>query len=487
MAHPRGGANRWHRRARPSRRTALSTTAARRPLITGGGRQETAEWLEVRAPGDGELLAEVAAATPGDVDRAVRAALEALPEWAALAPTARASALAAYAQALDAAQPELAQLVHRETGKPLAEATAEVARAAEVVHHFAGEAERVWTAQLPGPTLATGSWVRPAPIGVVAAITPWNFPVALVVWKLAPALAAGCAVVVKPAQEAPLAAWALCDLAERAGLPPGLVSCLTGDGPLVGEALCTHPGVAKVAFTGSRRVAEQVAAWASPRLKALSLELGGHGALVVLPDADLDVAAEVATAQGYVNSGQACYAVNRVLVEPAQAGPLLERMRARIADIRLGPMTTDRGFARHAMLLEEAASHPGVRIEGGEEVAPGTLSPALVTGAGPGVRLVDEEPFTPIVAVMEMPDVAAALAEANRPDYGLVNYVCGADLRRALETAQALQSGTVVVNGWRVVVPYAPYAGWRGSGIGAELGRPGLEAFLRWQHLRVLA
>ena len=371
-------------------------------------------------------------------------------------------------------------------GKPLGEAQAEVARAAEVIHHFAAEAERMWTQQLPGSTLATGSWIRPAPVGVVAAITPWNFPVALVVWKLAPALAAGCAVVVKPAEEAPLAAWALCDLAERAGLPPGLVSCLTGDGPVVGEALATHPLVAKVAFTGSRRVAEQIAAWAAPRLKALSLELGGHGALVVLPDADLDVAAEVAVMQGYVNSGQACYAVNRVLVPPALAPDLLERMRARIAALELGPMATERGLARHHMLMADARAH-GARVEGGEEIAPGRLAPALVTGAGPGVRLVDEEPFTPVVAVLEVPDTAAALAEANRPDYGLVGYVCGRDLRSALETAQALESGTVVINGWRVVVPYAPYAGWRGSGVGSELGRPGLEAFVRWQHLRVLA
>jgi succinate-semialdehyde dehydrogenase/glutarate-semialdehyde dehydrogenase len=440
----------------------------------------------VHAPGDRALLAEVAAATSADVDRAVRAADAAWPAWAALAPAERGRALAAYAERIDSEQAALAELVHREVGKPLAEARAEVARAAEVVHHFAAEAERMWTRQMPGPTLATGSWVRPAPLGVVAAITPWNFPVALVVWKLAPALAAGCAVVVKPAVEAPLAAWALCDLAEQAGLPPGLVSCLTGDGPLVGEALATHPAVAKVAFTGSRRVAEQIAAWAAPRLKALSLELGGHGALVVLPDADLDVASEVAVAQGYVNSGQACYAVNRVLVPPALAGDLLERMHARIGALALGPMTTERGLARHRMLLRDARER-GATVEGGEEISPGCLSPALVTGAGPGVRLVDEEPFTPIVAVMEVADTAAAVAEANRPDYGLVNYVCGADLRTALETAQALASGTVVVNGWRVVVPYAPYAGWRGSGVGCELGRPGLEAFVHWQHLRVLS
>src|SRR5690606_38093110 len=153
-----------------------------------------------------------------------------------------------------------------------------------------------------------GSHVRPAPIGVVAAIVPWNFPVALVVWKLAPALAAGCGVVVKPAIEACLSPWAVCELAERAGVPPGQVACLTGDGPTLGGALATHPGVAKVAFTGSRRVAEQIAAWASPRLKALSLELGGHGPLVVLPDADLETVVDVAVSQGYVNAGQACYA-----------------------------------------------------------------------------------------------------------------------------------------------------------------------------------
>jgi succinate-semialdehyde dehydrogenase / glutarate-semialdehyde dehydrogenase len=462
------------------------SSPTRRPLITGSGRIATDGWTAIHAPADGGLIGEVAEADVHDVDRAVRAADAAWPAWAALPPIERGQALAAFAELVDAQQPHLADLVHRETGKPLGEAQAEVARATEVIHHFAGEAERMWTQQMPGATLATGSWVRPAPVGVVAAITPWNFPVALVVWKLAPALAAGCAVVVKPAIEAPLAAWALCDLAERAGLPTGLVSCLTGDGPLIGEALSTHPSVAKVAFTGSRRVAEQIAAWASPRLKALSLELGGHGALVVLPDADLDVAAEVATMQGYVNSGQACYAVNRVLVPPGLSGGLLERMRARIADITLGPMTTARGLARHHMLLADARDR-GAEVEGGEEVAPGRLSPALVTGAGRGVRLVDEEPFTPIVAVMEVGDTAAAVVEANRPDYGLVNYLCGRDLRAALETSQALRSGTVVINGWRVVLPHAPYAGWRGSGVGCELGRPGLEAFVRWQHLRVLS
>ena len=447
---------------------------------------ETAEWLPVSDPGSGEVIAEVAAATAQDADRAVRAAHAALAEWGTRAPLERAEALAAYAALLRQEAERIAGLVHAEEGKPLAEARAEVARAVEVVEHFAGEAARLWTTQLPGRTLATGSWVRPDPVGVVAAITPWNFPVALVVWKLAPALAAGCTVVVKPAQEAPLAAWALCDLAERAGLPPGVVGCLTGDGPSLGEALCTHPLVDKVAFTGSRAVAERIAAWAAPRLKALSLELGGHGPLVVLPDADLDVVAEVAAVQGYVNAGQACYAVNRVLVPEGMAAPLLERLRPRLDALALGPMATERGLRRHHDLLADARAK-GARVEGGEDLGGRRLAPALVTGAGPGARLVDEEPFTPVVAVIETPDTAAALAEANRPDYGLVGYVCGADLRACLETAQTLRCGTVVVNGWRVVVPYAPYAGWRGSGVGAELGRPGLEAFVRWQHLRVLA
>lgn len=462
----------------------MSTT--RRPLIIGGVDVDAAEWEPASAPGSGQILAEMARASAADAGRAVDAAHAALASWSALTPLERGAHLARYARVLDAHAEELTRILAEEVGKPAGEAAAEVARATEVVHHFAAEAERLWTMHLPGRTLATGSHVRPDPIGVVAAITPWNFPVALVLWKLAPALAAGCTMVLKPAQEAPLAAWRLVDLAREAGLPPGVVNIVCGDGPELGEALCTHPRVAKVAFTGSRRVAEQVAAWAAPRLKALTLELGGHGALVVLDDADLDTAVDVAIVQGYANAGQACYSVNRVLVPAALEQPFLERFRARMADVRLGPMVTSRGADRHRMLLADARER-GARVEGGEEIAPDTFAPALVTGAGPGVRLVDEEPFTPIVAVMAVPDVAAAIAEANRPDYGLVNYVCGGDLRACLETAQALQSGTVVINGWRVVTPYAPYAGWRGSGLGCELGRAGMDAFIRWQHLRVLA
>ena len=458
----------------------------RYPLVIGDLRVDTPDWLPITDRATGAVIGEVAAGRPEDVEAAVAAARAALPAWEALAPLGRAAHIRAYAAVLDRHQPEIAELIHREEGKPLAEAQAEVARSCEVMHHFAGEAERLWIMHLPGATLSTGSIVRPAPIGVVAAITPWNFPVALVLWKLGPALAAGCCMIVKPSTEAPLAARMLCDLATEAGIPDGVVSCITGDGLILGEALCTHPGVDKVAFTGSRRVAEQVAAWASPRLKALSLELGGHGALVVLDDADLDVAAEVAVVQGYANCGQACYSVNRVLVPRALEAGLLDRLRASIATVALGPMATDRGRARHAMLLDDARAK-GATVEGGALLDGNYVEPALVTGAGPGVLLIDEESFTPIVAVIPYDTVDEAIAEVNRPDYGLVSYVCGGPSRRTLEVAERIDCGTVVVNGWRVVVPYAPYAGWKGSGIGAELGRPGLEAFIRWQHLRVLA
>ncbi len=440
--------------------------------------------MTVDAPRDGRHLGDVAAADAAAVDRAVHAAHNALADWRATAPTARADALSRYGRLLDEHAPLIAHLVADEVGKPLSEAQAEVTRAFEVVHHFAAEAARLVSTHLPAESLTTGSIVRPQPVGVVAAITPWNFPVALVLWKLAPALAAGCTVVLKPAQEAPLAAWTLVDLAQQAGLPPGVVNVITGDGPLIGEALATHPLVAKIAFTGSRRVAEQIAAWASPRLKQLSLELGGHGALIVLPDADLDTAVDVAIVQGYANTGQACYSVNRVLVPPSLLAGFLERFRTRLADLPPGVMVTDRGRERHINLLADARA-AGARVEGGA-VDGQWVSPALVTGAGPGVRLIDEEPFTPIVAVMEAFDTAAAINETNRPDYGLVNYVCGEDLRICLETAAQLSCGTVAINGWRVVVPHAPYGGWRGSGLGTELGRAGLEAFCRWQHLRVL-
>ena len=462
------------------------TLRDRYPLLIGGTEVESGDWLGVDDPHGGADLCHVAAAGRGDVDRAVDLATAAMNDWGRIAPTERAMALERYGRILDEHAAELAALINREMGKPLAEATAEVARALEVVHYFAAEAERVLVSQLPGGSITTGSIMRPAPIGVVAGITPWNFPVALVLWKLAPALAAGCAFIAKPAIEAPLAVRRVCELAGAAELPDGLISCLTGDGPLIGETLATHPGIAKVAFTGSRRVAEQIAAWASPRLKALSLELGGHGPLVVLPDADLDQVTEVALVQGYANSGQACYSVNRVIAPPDLAPEILERIDDGRRGLELGPMATKRGVARHVHLIEDALAK-NATVRGGERIDARRLQPAVVTGAGPGVELVDEEPFTPIVAVIEAVDIDAALAEANRPDYGLVGYVCGGDLRRTLRVAEQLECGTVVVNGWRVVTAYAPYAGWKGSGVGTELGRPGLEAFLRWQHLRVLA
>ncbi len=455
-------------------------------LVLDGAEVASGAWMDVTDPATGLAFAQVAAATAADVSQAVNSARAAVVGWRVTPPLERGQAIARFARALDAEAGRIAELIHREEGKPLGEAQAEVARACEVVHHFAAEAERVWTTFLPAGGQGRGSEIRPDGIGVVAAITPWNFPVALVIWKLAPALAAGCCVVVKPAQEAPLAARAVCELANRSGLPPGVVNCVTGDGPSVGKALATHPGVDKVAFTGSRRVAEIIAGWASPRLKALSLELGGHGPLVVLDDADLDVAVDVAISQGYANAGQACYSVNRVLVPRALERAFVERFRTRMADVVLGPMATDRGLVRHRDLLADARAH-GAQVEGGDDLDGSRVAPALVTGAGPGVRLVDEEPFTPIVAVMPYKDVPEAIAEANRPDYGLVGYVCGQDLRRAADVAHAIECGTVVINGWRVVVPYAPYSGWRGSGIGCELGRPGLEAFIRWQHVRVLA
>ena len=373
-----------------------------------------------------------------------------------------------------------------EQGKPLAEAKGEIGYGASFVKWFAEEARRIYGDTIPAPSSDRRILVLKQPVGVVAAITPWNFPVALVLWKLGPALAAGCCMIVKPAEEAPLAARRLCDLATEAGLPDGVVSCITGDGPSLGEALCIHPGVDKVAFTGSRRVAEQIAAWAAPRLKALSLELGGHGSLVVLDDAELDTAVEVALVQGFANCGQACYSVNRILVPRAMESAFLERLRAGIATLDLGPMATDRGRERHAMLLDDARAK-GATVEGGALLDGNYVEPALVTAAGPGVLLVDEEPFTPVVAVLPYDHVDDAVAEANRPDYGLVSYVCGGESRRTLEVAERIECGTVVVNGWRVVVPYAPYAGWKGSGVGAELGQPGLEAFIRWQHIRVLA
>ena len=355
------------------------------------------------------------------------AADAAWPAWAALAPVERGRALAAYAALVDAEQaaarrpgaPRDGQAPGRGPGRGRPRGRG---RSTTSPPRPSGSGR----SSCPAPTLATGSWVRPAPLGVVAAITPWNFPVALVVWKLAPALAAGCAVVVKPADRgAPGRLGALRPRRARRAARRAWSAASPATGRCWARPWPPTRAVAKVAFTGSRRVAEQIAAWAAPRLKALSLELGGHGALVVLPDADLDVAAEVAVVQGYVNSGQACYAVNRVLVPP---GPRRRPARAHARAHRRPRARPDGHRARPGAPPHAARRRPRRTARGSRAARrsrPARLAPALVTGAGPGVRLVDEEPFTPIVAVMEVPDAAAAIAEANRPDYGLVGYVCG--------------------------------------------------------------
>jgi acyl-CoA reductase-like NAD-dependent aldehyde dehydrogenase len=451
-------------------------------MLIDGRAVRVAEQDDVINPAKGEPFATVPRGTKAHVHDAVGAASRAYKTWRK-DEAFRRQKLTECAAAIQARVQDIGKILSLEQGKPLQAAVGEVFGASIWFSYYANY--RPTPEVLQDDADKRIEVVRKS-LGVVAAITPWNFPVALVVWKLAPALAAGCSIVVKPAIEAPLAARTLCGLSADAGLPPGLVNCLTGDGPAIGEALATHPGVAKVAFTGSRRVAEQIAAWAAPRLKVLTLELGGHGPMVVLPDADLDLVTEVVLVQGYANAGQACYSVNRVIAPPSIAAEIAERLERGITSLRLGPMATERGLRRHHELLEDARS-AGARVVEGVAGDARRAAPAVVTGAKPGVRILEEEPFTPIVAVIEAEDTAAALAEANRPDYGLVGYVCGRDLRATLEAAQSLQCGTVVVNGWRVVVPYAPYAGWRGSGVGTELGRPGLEAFLRWQHLRVLA
>ena len=376
--------------------------------------------MPVRAPGDEELLAEVAAAGPEEVDCALAAADAAWPAWAALAPAERGRALAAYAGLIDAEQETLARLVHREVGKPLAEAAAEVARAAEVVHHFAAEAERVWASQVPGATLASGSWTRPAPVGWWRRSCPGTSPSrwwsgsSPRPWRPAARWSSS------PPRRPPWPPGRSATWPSGAGLPPGLVTCLTGDGPLLGEALATHPRVAKVAFTGSRRVKRADRRLGGALRLKLSLELGGHGPLVVLPDADLDVAAEVAVSQGYVNAGQACYAVNRVLCPrawPATCSSACAPASPQLSSARWPPSAAWRATA-----CCSRTPAPRGRGSGGKELGGGgwrRRRDRRRPWRAPGRR----GPFTPIVAVMEVLDTAAAIAEANRPDYGLVGYV----------------------------------------------------------------
>ncbi len=451
------------------------------------------EALTVVNPETEEPVGAVPAGLPEDVELAVAAARRAFPAWSTTSTVDRAAILSATADALEARRDEVAGLISTEMGTPYAFSQAvQVGNPITVLRSYVDLLQTYAFEEQVGNSL-----VLREPIGVVGAITPWNYPLHQVVTKVAAALAAGCTVVLKPSEVAPLSAFVLAEILDAAGLPAGVFNLVTGLGPVVGEALAAHPDVDMVSFTGSTAAGKRVSEVASASVKRVALELGGKSAFVILDDADLDKAVKVGLANCFINAGQTCTAWTRMLVPAALQDEIVALVQAGVARYAVGGAFEDGtriGPLANANQLKRVRDHIGKAIADGATLVTGGLDPVRETGCfvaptvfrdvAPGSALEQEEVFGPVLAIVPYATVDEAVEIANGTPYGLSGGVFGGDQERALAVARRLRTGMVDVNGGRFN-PVAPFGGYKQSGNGRELGVWGLEEFLETKSVQL--
>ncbi|MEC9077097.1 MAG: NAD-dependent succinate-semialdehyde dehydrogenase [Pseudomonadota bacterium] len=453
------------------------------------------ETFDVINPASGKVIETVADLSAGDCAKAIDAAEAAFPAWAALTAKERATILRQWFNLITEHTDMLAALITEEMGKPLAEARGEVAYGASFVDWFAEEGRRIY-GDVINPHMADKRILAiKQPVGVVAAITPWNFPLAMITRKVSPALAAGCTVVIKPSEDTPLTALAVCELANQAGMPAGVINCVTGmDASGIGEVLTGDSRVRKVTFTGSTQVGKILYRQCADNVKKLSLELGGNAPFIVFDDADLDAAVDGAMLCKFRNAGQTCVCANRILVQSGIhdrfVDAFVERVKSmKVADGKtegseIGPLINADGKAKVEAHVDDALAKGATAVCGGSAHDAGPLfySPTVLVGVTKEMRMASEETFGPVAPIYRFDHEAEAVQLANDTPYGLAAYFYTEDLSRTFRVYEALDYGIIGVNTGIISTEVAPFGGVKESGLGREGGPHGIEEFLETKY-----
>jgi succinate-semialdehyde dehydrogenase/glutarate-semialdehyde dehydrogenase len=450
-------------------------------------------------PATGNTIAHVANLGAAQTMHAIDAAQKAWPAWRALTGKARANILRKWFDLINQNAEDLARIMTIEQGKPLAEARGEVTYGASFVEWFAEQAKRVMGDTIDAPMPNTRILVLREPIGVVAAITPWNFPIAMITRKVAPALAAGCPVVLKPAEQTPLSALALAELAKRAGVPPGVLNILTADSNQsieIGKVLCDSPVVRKLTFTGSTQVGRILMAQSAPSIKKLSLELGGNAPFIVFEDADLDAAIDGAMASKYRNAGQTCVCTNRFYVHANVYDAFTQKLATAVnerlkvgegfeAAVTTGPLIDDAAIAKVEEHVQDAIKKGAKVLTGGKRHARGGryFEPTVLANVSKDMICMREETFGPVAPVVKFEDEADVIRQANDTEFGLAAYFYSRDIGRIFRTAEALEYGIIGVNAGIISSEVGPFGGVKQSGLGREGSVYGIDDFLEMKYV----
>ncbi|WP_423358314.1 NADP-dependent succinate-semialdehyde dehydrogenase [Pseudomonas citronellolis] len=456
---------------------------------------DNGQTVKVNNPATNEIIGSVPKMGAAETRRAIEAADRALPAWRALTAKDRANKLRRWFELMIEHQDDLGRLLTQEQGKPLAEAKGEIAYAASFFEWFGEEAKRVYGDMIPGHQPDKRLMVIKQPIGVTAAITPWNFPSAMITRKAGPALAAGCTMVLKPASQTPYSALALAELAERAGIPKGVFSVVTGSAGEVGGELTGNPIVRKLSFTGSTEIGRQLMAECAQDIKKVSLELGGNAPFIVFDDADLDAAVDGALISKYRNNGQTCVCANRLYIQDGVYDAFVEKLKAAVAKLNIGnglengvttgPLIDSKAVAKVQEHIADAVGKGAKVVAGGKPHALGGtfFEPTILVDVPNDAAVAKEETFGPLAPLFRFKDEAEVIAMANDTEFGLASYFYARDLGRVFRVAEALEYGMVGINTGLISNEVAPFGGIKASGLGREGSRYGIEDYLEIKYL----